>query len=330
MTVNARAHARVGLVGNPSDGYYGKTIAVILKNFTATVTVDETPELEIVPGAEDTPRYGSLVELTEDVARNGYYGGVRLVKATINRFARTFLEERLSGSLPNFTIRYKTNIPRQVGLGGSSAIITATTRALSRFYNVDIDKQAMPAFVLEVETEELDIAAGLQDRVIQTYEGAVYMDFDREEMERTGHGQYEPLDPSLLPPLFVAYRTDVGESSTVIHSNLRGRFQSGDPAVVSGMAECARLAERARALLLAGRGAEIGGLMDRNFEARRSMCEIDPLDLRLIEIGRKYDAHPKFSGSGGAIVGLHPGDEAHAAMAAELKEVNCEVIRPRF
>ena len=330
MIINTRAHARFGFVGNPSDGYYGKTIAVILKNFAAEVTLYETPELEIVAGQEDTPRYGSLAGLVEDVALNGYYGGVRLVKATISRFVRTFLVDRGPGDVRNFTVRYKTNIPRQVGLAGSSAIITATTRALCRFYDVVISNEAMPTFVLEVETKELKIAAGLQDRVIQTYEGAVYMDFDRETVESTGHGMYEPLDTSLLPPLFVAYRTDVAELSTVTHSDLRTRFDMGDAAVVGGMAACARLAEETRELLLAGRGREIGELLDRNFDARRSMCEIDPRDLRIIEIGRKYGAHPKFSGSGGAVVGMYPGEEAYAAMTGELKELNCEVIRPRF
>ena len=330
MIINTKAFARVGLVGNPSDGYYGKTIAVIVKNFAAEITLYETPRLEIGPGQEDTPTYASPGDLAEDVALNGYYGGVRLVKATISRFVRKFLADREPDGLPNFTIRYKTNIPRQVGLAGSSAIITATTRALGRFYGVEMDKQAMPTFVLEVETNELNIAAGLQDRVIQTYEGVVYMDFDRETVERTGHGIYEPLDPALLPPLFVAYRTDVAELSTVTHTDLQTRFDMGDAAVVDGMATCAALAEEARELLVAGRGTEMGELLDRNFDARRSMCEIDPHDLRLIEIGRKYDAHPKFSGSGGAIVGVYPGDEAFAAMADELNDVNCTAIRPRF
>ena len=45
----------------------------------------------------------------------------------------------------------------------------------------------------------------------------------------------------------------------------------------------------------------------------------------MVEIGRKYGAHPKFSGSGGGIVGTFPGEEAFAGMAAELKELNCEV-----
>ena len=330
MIINTKAFARAGLVGNPSDGYYGKTIAAILKNFAAEVTLYETPELAIVSGQEDTPSYASARALVDDVALNGYYGGVRLVKATISRFARTFLAGRDLDRIRTFTVRYRTNIPRQVGLAGSSAIITAATRALCRFYDVEIDRQAMPTFILEVETKELGIAAGLQDRVVQTYEGAVYMDFSRETVEATGHGLYEPLDPRLLPPLFVAYRTDVAALSTVTHSDLRTRFEMGDAAVVDGMTACARLAEEARDRLLAGRGAELGELFDRNFDTRRSMCHIDPNDLRIIEIARRHNAHPKFSGSGGAIIGLHPGDNAYAAMAAELKALNCEVFRPRF
>jgi glucuronokinase len=33
------------------------------------------------------------------------------------------------------------------------------------------------------------------------------MDFAREIMERQGYGNYEPMDPALLPRLYVAYRT---------------------------------------------------------------------------------------------------------------------------
>jgi glucuronokinase len=47
------------------------------------------------------------------------------------------------------------------------------------FYGVDIPLEAQPMLVLSVEKEELGIGAGLQDRVIQVYEGLVYMDFDK-------------------------------------------------------------------------------------------------------------------------------------------------------
>ena len=40
--ITRRAHARVGLVGNPSDGFYGKTISVSIENFWAEVSIHES------------------------------------------------------------------------------------------------------------------------------------------------------------------------------------------------------------------------------------------------------------------------------------------------
>ena len=37
--------------------------------------------------------------------------------------------------------------------------------------------------------EELDITAGLQDRVVQVYGGVVYMDFAKKLMQQHGHGR---------------------------------------------------------------------------------------------------------------------------------------------
>ena len=68
-----------------------------------------------------------------------------------------------------------------------------------------IPLEIQPNLVLSVETEELGIKAGLQDRVIQTYGGVVYMDFDKSIMDSLGHGQYEKMDTSLLPNFFLAY-----------------------------------------------------------------------------------------------------------------------------
>ena len=65
---------------------------------------------------------------------------------------------------------FETNVPRQVGLAGSSAIITALWKALMVFYDVSeeqIPLELQASLVLKVEQEELGIAAGLQDRVIQ-------------------------------------------------------------------------------------------------------------------------------------------------------------------
>jgi glucuronokinase len=37
QTISSRVYARVGLLGNPSDGFYGKTISFSLANFFAEV-----------------------------------------------------------------------------------------------------------------------------------------------------------------------------------------------------------------------------------------------------------------------------------------------------
>ena len=53
---------------------------------------------------------------------------------------------------------------------------------------------SQPNLVLSVERDELGINAGLQDRVIQAYEGLMFMDFDKELMSSRGYGEYTRLD----------------------------------------------------------------------------------------------------------------------------------------
>ena len=189
MIIEERAYARAGLLGNPSDGYFGKTISISVKNFGAHVTLYESPELKIEPQAQDINEYKNVSSLIERIKIHGYYGGDRLIKAAIKTFVEYCRQNQINIQNKNFTIRYHSNIPRQVGLAGSSAIITATMRALIRFYGVKIPKQILPSIVLRAEIDELGISAGLQDRVIQTYEGCVYMDFEKDYLQKNGHGK---------------------------------------------------------------------------------------------------------------------------------------------
>ncbi len=218
-----RAYARAGLIGNPSDGYHGKTISFSVRDYWAEVVLYEWDELEIVLSQEDRSCFRNIGELSRDVTLHGYYGGARLVKATIKKFVE-YCERRGQWlHTQNFAIRYASNIPRQVGMAGSSAIIVATLRCLMDFYQIGIDRRVQPSLALSVEKEELGIGAGLQDRVVQVYEGLVAMDFSLDRMERIdGYecGQYRWLDPGSLPPLYVAFCADVSEPTEVFHNNL--------------------------------------------------------------------------------------------------------------
>ena len=328
MICEAIAYARAGLVGNPSDGYFGKTISFVARNFAAKVTMYESPELEIVPSFQDRFKYASMRDLREDVRMQGYYGGIRLMKATIRKFLDYCEQHGIELREENFSIRYRSTVPIRVGLAGSSALVTATLRALMEFYEVDVPKPLQPNLILSVETEELDISAGLQDRVIQTYEGCVFMDFNRELMEKQGHGIYEEIDPALLPPLFIAYRKDLAEGSEVFHNNIRERWLEGDPQVVAAMKEFASYAQEVRDMLLAGRGGEIGPVLDKNFDLRRKLFKLDPRNVEMVTLARQQGAHCKFAGSGGAVVGTYEDEEMYGRLEKVYNEHNTLILKP--
>lgn len=313
MTIHAEAHARAGLIGNPSDGYFGKTISLSVRNYAASVTCEPWPTLLIEPGEHDRVEFADVADLVGAVRRCGYYGGVRLVKAAVKRFADHCRDRGLDITGRGFRIRYETDIPVRVGLAGSSAIVTATIKALMQLCDVDIPRQVLPNLVLAVETDELGIGAGLQDRVVQVYGGAVFMDFGRERMDSQGHGRYVPLDPGLLPPLFVAHHANLAEGTEVTHNDLRDRYDRGERRVIEAMEQFAGFAQSAYDLLVAGGGRGIGPLMDANFDLRASLCRIDEGNRQLVEIGRRLGASVKFAGSGGAVVGAYDGDPERLA-----------------
>jgi glucuronokinase len=330
MIIRSISYPRAGLIGNPSDGYFGKTISFIVRNFQAEVLLYESPELEILSARRDHSLFDGIAQLAQDVRLFGYYGGIRLLKATIKRFYDYCTENHIELHDRNFTIRYNSNIPPQVGMAGSSAIITACMRALMTFYGVTIPQPILPGLVLGVENEELKIPAGLQDRVIQTYEGVVYMDFNKETMCSQGHGLYEELDPALLPPLYIAYTTQLSEGTEVFHNDIRGRFERGEEKVLDAMRQWAELARQARDLIVDGQGAEIGPLLDANFDIRRSLYKISKGNNRMVDTARSVGATAKFTGSGGAIVGTYGDEATYKKLIAVLEPLGMKVFKPRI
>ncbi len=328
MACEATAYARAGLVGNPSDGYFGKTISFVIRDFAAKVSLYESPEVQVMPSMQDRSQYASIRDLAEDVKSNGYYGGIRLMKASIKRFLHYCDAHEIELEDKNFSVRYRSTIPRRLGMAGSSALVTATMRCLMEYYDVEIPKPLLANLILSVETEELGISAGLQDRVIQVYEGAVFMDFDRETMAAQGHGNYEELDTRQLPKIFIAYQIDLGEGSEVFHNNVKQRWEAGDPDILQAMDDFAGYAQAARDLIVAGRGAEIGPLLDANFDRRKSIFKLDPRNVAMVEHARSVGAHAKFAGSGGAIVGVYEDEAMYTRLVEVMRGAKIAVFKP--
>ncbi len=296
MAARASVPARVGLVGHPSDGYGGATLAVTLANFAAHVQVAPAAVLEIMPAGQ--------AEWPE--------GGQPLVGAAVERF-RVHCAAAGVAYDPRVSIRYGSTIPREVGLGGSSAIVIATLEALAASSGVPIDRRSLPGLALSVETDGLGIVAGLQDRVVQTHRGLVFMDFEAD--------RHEPLDCALLPPLFVAWDTSAAARSGIAHAGMRDRYARGEHAVVRAMRELATLARDARLALERREHAAFARALDAGYDVRARIFDLDPRHKAMIEAARQVGLPATYTGSGGAIVGIlaEPTGLAEPAGLAELE-----------
>ncbi|XP_061774725.1 glucuronokinase with putative uridyl pyrophosphorylase [Nerophis ophidion] len=327
--ITFRSYARVGLMGNPSDGFNGKTIAMSISNFWAEVTLIESQTLVLLPHPLNDPtEFGSLQDLFSISRKEGYLGGLRLLQATCKKFYQLCSKQGIALTKQNFTLKYDTNIPRQVGLAGSSAIVSATLKCLMKFYNLtddDVPKPIRANFILNVETDELFIAAGLQDRVVQVYEGLIYMDFSKKLMEEKGYGNYIPMDMCGLPPFWLAYLSDPSDSGR-IHSNIRHRWLSGEPLVVEAMETLAQLTDQARVALTDRDWNRLAQLMDQNFELRRSVYSdecLGPGNLKMVELAKQFGSAVKLPGSGGAVLGLCLDSTKLVEMRQAFQEAGC-------
>src|SRR5581483_12186374 len=129
-TATGRAFARAALAGNPSDAFGGATLAVPIRELAAEVTI-----------ATARSQKGS------DPFRHPE--ALRLVQAAQRRLAREM-------DIPAVeVVAVRTTIPREVGLGGSSAIVIAALRAMLQLAGATLAPTGLARVALEAETHEL-------------------------------------------------------------------------------------------------------------------------------------------------------------------------------
>ena len=158
--------ARIGLLGNPSDLYKGKVISVTIKNYYADVWIDDRDQgFVFEPNPElDLLKFQSFDTFVRQVQMFGYHaGGVALQKATAAEFFEYCYQHGIVVENRPFRLRYSSNIPRERGLSGSSAICCATLHCLMNFFDVDIPLDERAEVVLAAE-KRIGILGGLQDR----------------------------------------------------------------------------------------------------------------------------------------------------------------------
>lgn len=329
-----RALPRVGLLGNPSDGYGGKCLAFSLQSegyAEVVASPAERFEIGFNPAHEIGGGRGSSLDgFAAEVAAEGVHHGARqLVIAAAALFSQTISRpgSRIDTS-DSCALRYSTTIPMCLGLSGSSAFVLATMRALALFYKVNLadidgDIRSWPARVLRAETDFLGYTAGLMDRVAQVYGGCTFMNFSQK-----GLPVVEQLGVANLPRMWIAYASHdrAGEGSSVVHSKLRERYDAGEEEIVAGMEGLAVLAEEGRTLLCDSRDAVAKGLpslVAKNWSLRVKLMgaeAMDPATVRMRDVAHLCGFAAKQTGSGGAILCVPEDAAFDAASIPNLTE----------
>lgn len=306
--ISVSTDARVGLLGNPGDGYGGRVLAFTIADFTATVTAE----------ADTNWGYGERE-------------GSELLEAAVTCLSADGVALHQPARL-SFT----TTIPRQVGLAGSSAIVISAMRAALAVNDQALAPVRLARLALHAETEALGITAGPQDRVVQTYGGLLDMDFaidwdphsyHRLTLRAQGTQRKDPAK-ELPEGLFIAWDRETGDDSGQVHHDVRERWRAGDVAVRDAIGQFRRFATQGRAALDAGDIVTLASLMDDNYETRAKLWSIAPSDVEKIAIARRHGAGAKFCGSGGAVVGLLRDTAQLEALQTSYEQAGFSFVQP--
>ena len=325
--------ARIGILGNPSDGYNGQCISSLARNWRSSCVL--TPHenrwdfsIDITCGDEKS-EYKSMAHLAQKPPDLSQDGLSRLVLGSLIHFQEECVASGLAIEASGFRLVLETDIPRQVGLAGSSAVITAVLRCLLTHHGLGtaLPPHAVADMVLKVETERLNIHGGLQDRLPQAYNQMLHMDFREELMVGRGWGAYSHLDESLLPQMWLAHG-GTGIESGKIHADLPARWAEQEPVMVRVINELAWCAHRGKEALIAADFQALSVEINRNFDLRTELFGEEALgeNLKMVELARELGSCAKQPGSGGAIIGIVPDDEFMERAAPAFAEHGWKLV----
>jgi mevalonate kinase len=177
--INVKTHGRIGILGNPSDMYDGVVISSTINELFVEGTIERASEDQF------------LINNSIDASLNS------LVKSTI------LLLDRKKCKLDKFKYHVQSNIPKQAGLAGSTAIIVNLIKGLNELCSLGLDPMKIAHYTRKVEHEIIGNTAGPQDCFVVLFGGIKYMDFSS--------GNYksyllEDIDISDIP-FYVGVRT---------------------------------------------------------------------------------------------------------------------------
>jgi galactokinase/mevalonate kinase-like predicted kinase len=290
------APARANLIGNPSDQYGGTTLGVSLP-----------PRAWAALDAREPGRIDGAPEL-----------------------ARAVLEQ-LGFGRPDFGIQLATEIPRQSGIAGSTALVVALLRAVLTWQGRSLSRYALAELARSVERERMGVQCGYSDQYLCSFGGLCHLDLRGKRFDGGGGGPFatvEDLSGEVRELPFVVAYTGVQHSSDAVHRPIRERWLAGEPEVVAAYERIAEIGVLGKSALQRGDWPAFGRLMNENHALQRALGGSGPANEVLIEAALAAGAPgAKLAGAGGGgtIVALDAGLAA-GALEAALRAAGAAVL----
>ncbi len=317
--ITATAPGRCGLVGNPTDMYGGSVISCSTCE-RARCLLDRDADHIIINVSGQSQTITSLDDLA---LRDGDF-------LNVARAVLLALEINPKQTAP-FRLNASTDIPMQAGLAGSTAILATLVGCMLTHLEIRLNMYQIAELVRKIEYDVLHVVCGFQDHYMTIFGGLNYMDFREKNSAQTqdAHSPFatvERLDGFVDELPLVLAHTGVRHHSGTVHKSIRERWLEGEPAVVEGYLEVARLARTGKKALLERDWVALAGLMNRNHAIVRDLGGSGEANEKLIAAalaGGAAGAKLAGAGGGGTILALtqEPERTAKALMDAGADKV---------
>ncbi|MBN1261949.1 MAG: mevalonate kinase [Anaerolineae bacterium] len=281
-SVEAGACGKVILYGEHSVVYGRPAIAVPVSGLRVHAT--------LAPLARGAGLHIVATDLGEAFAMND--AGTDDPLATIARLTLAHCNR----TEPDAELTIHSDLPIAAGLGSGAAVSVAIVRALARFLECPLSREATSALAYEVEKIHHGAPSGIDNTVI-AYEQPVY--FVRGQSPQT-FAIGAPFD------LVIANSGIAGMTRDAV-AGVRARWRAGLARYEAWFDRMGRIAEEARVAIEAGEHAALGALMDENHALLQkigvSLPELDTLVHSAREAGA-LGAKLTGSGMGGNVIAL--------------------------
>lgn len=241
-------------------------------------------------------------------------------KTLFDRVHEQFTRE--SSPANGWELTVNTGSPAGAGLGGSSSLVVALIKTMSRIYGKKMTNQQIIELAKNIEARHLGIPTGIQDYVAALQGGVSVIDI--------GEGGMSPrrmkVDTKSLEKRLVLAYSGKSRISGKANWNMFKRAIDGDLSTVKVFKGIARNSLEVVDALENSRWNRIGSLMEKENRLREKLgpAVIPPKLKKLFGEIRKKGGYPKICGAGGGgCFVVYCEESARDKMRSLLKEKGC-------